>query len=56
MDLLLDRSRLLSQQVEAGEVAVVGLGYQLAEGSARLVTSRGDITGADEESDAPSAR
>ncbi|MEU9292221.1 carbonic anhydrase [Streptomyces sp. NPDC048266] len=56
VDLLLDRSRLLSQQVEAGEVAVVGLGYQLAEGSARLVTSRGDITGADEESDTPSAR
>ncbi|MFB6837614.1 carbonic anhydrase [Streptomyces sp. NPDC056361] len=41
VDLLLDRSRLLSQQVEAGEVAVVGLGYALAEGSARLVTARG---------------
>ncbi|TWD12917.1 carbonic anhydrase [Streptomyces sp. T12] len=45
VDLLLDRSRLLSEQVDAGEVAVVGLAYQLAEGSARLVTSRGDITG-----------
>lgn len=44
VDLLFDRSRLLSEQVDAGEVAVVGLGYQLAEGSARLVTSRGDIT------------
>lgn len=43
VDLMLERSRTLSEQVEAGEVAVVGLGYQLAEGSARLVTSRGDI-------------
>lgn len=43
VDLMLERSRLLSEQIEAGEVAVVGLGYQLAEGSARLVTSRGDI-------------
>ncbi|GAA3089169.1 carbonic anhydrase [Streptomyces roseofulvus] len=41
VDLLLDRSRLLSDQVAAGETAVVGLGYQLAEGSARLVTTRG---------------
>ncbi|MFF4873721.1 carbonic anhydrase [Streptomyces sp. NPDC003444] len=40
-DLLLDRSRLLSEQVAAGEVAVVGLGYALAEGSARVVTTRG---------------
>ncbi|MFE0804990.1 carbonic anhydrase [Streptomyces sp. NPDC058812] len=48
VDLLLDRSRLLSEQVDAGEVAVVGLGYQLAEGSARPVTSRGDITEEDE--------
>ncbi|MFD9034507.1 carbonic anhydrase [Streptomyces sp. NPDC059567] len=39
--LLLERSRVLSQQVEAGEVAVVGLGYQLAGGSVRLVTSHG---------------
>ncbi|MER5308781.1 carbonic anhydrase [Streptomyces sp. NPDC002773] len=57
VDLLIDRSRLLSQQVEAGEVAVVGLGYQLAEGSARLVTSRGDITESDDAVlDAPSPR
>ncbi|MFE6224806.1 MULTISPECIES: carbonic anhydrase [unclassified Streptomyces] len=41
VDLLLERSRLLSDQVAAGETAVVGLGYQLAEGSARLVTTRG---------------
>ncbi|GAA3903361.1 carbonic anhydrase [Streptomyces gulbargensis] len=41
VDLLLDRSRLLHEQVEKGEVAVVGLGYALAEGSARLVTTRG---------------
>ncbi|MDV5143724.1 carbonic anhydrase [Streptomyces sp. SBC-4] len=41
VDLVLDRSRLLSEQVAAGETAVVGLGYQLAEGSARIVTTRG---------------
>ncbi|MBT2429542.1 hypothetical protein J7F02_29025 [Streptomyces sp. ISL-112] len=28
VDLMLDRSRLLSEQVEAGDVAVVGLGYR----------------------------
>ncbi|MEU9018606.1 carbonic anhydrase [Actinomadura sp. NPDC048394] len=39
--LLLDRSRLLSDQVAAGHVAVVGLSYRLADGSARLVTARG---------------
>jgi len=43
VDHLLDRSRLLSGQVEAGEVAVVGLGYALAEGNARVVTTRGDV-------------
>ncbi len=41
VDLLLDRSRLLSEQVAAGEIAVVGLGYALAEGNARVVTTRG---------------
>jgi carbonic anhydrase len=41
VSLLLDRSRLLSQQVEDGEVGVVGLSYRLAEGSTRLVTARG---------------
>ncbi|MFF0473915.1 carbonic anhydrase [Streptomyces sp. NPDC004284] len=39
--LIMDRSRVLSEQVQTGEVAVVGLAYQLAEGSARLVTSHG---------------
>ncbi|MEU3430247.1 carbonic anhydrase [Streptomyces gardneri] len=45
-DLLMDRSRVLSEQVETGEVAIVGLAYQLAEGSARLVAAHGvDATG-----------
>ncbi|WP_198042133.1 carbonic anhydrase [Kitasatospora azatica] len=41
VDLLLDRSRVLADQVASGRAAVVGLAYQLAEGSARLVTVRG---------------
>ncbi|MEV3992675.1 carbonic anhydrase [Streptomyces sp. NPDC049837] len=41
VDLLLDRSRSLAQAVEAGRVAVVGLSYRLADGTARLVTARG---------------
>ncbi|MFE1552728.1 carbonic anhydrase [Streptomyces sp. NPDC058718] len=41
VSLLMDRSRALSEQVSTGEVAVVGMGYQLAEGNARLVTSHG---------------
>ncbi|UYB40960.1 carbonic anhydrase [Streptomyces sp. Je 1-4] len=41
VDLLLDRSRVLADQVTAGKTAVVGLSYRLADGSARLVTSRG---------------
>ena len=41
IDLLLDRSRLLANQVTAGQAAVVGLSYRLAGGSARLVTVRG---------------
>ncbi|MFC8454400.1 carbonic anhydrase, partial [Kitasatospora sp. NPDC057223] len=41
VDLLLDRSRVLADQVASGHAAVVGLAYQLAEGSARLVTARG---------------
>ncbi|MFD4370481.1 carbonic anhydrase [Streptomyces sp. NPDC058486] len=43
VDLLLDRSRVLSEQVAAGETAVVGLGYELAGGTARLVTTRGVV-------------
>ncbi|MER5740671.1 MULTISPECIES: carbonic anhydrase [unclassified Streptomyces] len=42
-NLLLDRSRLLSDQVAAGEIAVVGLGYELAGGSARLVSTHGAV-------------
>ncbi|MFI6808107.1 carbonic anhydrase [Streptomyces luteogriseus] len=41
VDLLLDRSRVLAQAVEAGQAAVVGLSYRLADGTARLVTTRG---------------
>ncbi|MBT2366110.1 carbonic anhydrase [Streptomyces sp. ISL-10] len=41
IDLLLDRSRVLAQAVEAGQAAVVGLSYRLADGTARLVTARG---------------
>ncbi|GGY69963.1 carbonic anhydrase [Streptomyces omiyaensis] len=40
-NLLLDRSRLLSDQVAAGEIGIVGLGYALAEGNARLVSTHG---------------
>ncbi|MGW0395365.1 carbonic anhydrase [Streptomyces sp. NPDC003042] len=46
VDLLLDRSRVLADQVKAGQTAVVGLSYRLADGSAHLVTTRGlDVTG-----------
>ncbi len=41
VDLLLDRSRVLADQVTAGQTAVVGLSYRLADGSAQLVTTRG---------------
>ncbi|RSS80681.1 carbonic anhydrase [Streptomyces sp. WAC06614] len=41
VDLLLDRSRVLADQVATGRTAVVGLSYRLADGSARLVTARG---------------
>ncbi|MFD0312856.1 carbonic anhydrase [Streptomyces flavalbus] len=41
VDLLLDRSRLLAERVAAGRLGVVGLSYRLADGSARLVASRG---------------
>ncbi|MHA6764073.1 carbonic anhydrase [Streptacidiphilus sp. PAMC 29251] len=34
---LLERSRLLAEAVAAGRVAVVGMSYRLADGSARLV-------------------
>ncbi|RFC78208.1 carbonic anhydrase [Streptomyces sp. AcE210] len=41
VDLLMDRSRVLADQVAAGKTAVVGLSYRLADGSARLITTRG---------------
>ena len=41
VDLLLDRSRTLSNAVGAGRTAVVGLSYRLTDGSAHLVTARG---------------
>ncbi|MBT2455945.1 carbonic anhydrase [Streptomyces sp. ISL-86] len=41
VDLLLDRSRVLAQAVEAGQAAVVGLSYRLADGTASPVTVRG---------------
>ncbi|MFF8280650.1 carbonic anhydrase [Streptomyces lateritius] len=41
VDLLLDRSRVLADQVKTGQTAVVGLSYRLADGSAHLVTTRG---------------
>ncbi|MGW6979270.1 carbonic anhydrase [Streptomyces sp. NPDC054932] len=39
--LLLDRSRVLADQIGAGRTAVVGLSYRLADGSARVITARG---------------
>ncbi|EMD24127.1 Carbonic anhydrase [Amycolatopsis azurea DSM 43854] len=41
VDLLADRSRLLADKIEAGETAIAGLSYRLADGSARVVTTRG---------------
>ncbi|MEU0040391.1 carbonic anhydrase [Streptomyces sp. NPDC006333] len=41
VDLMLDRSRVLADKVAAGQAAVAGLCYRLADGSAQLVASRG---------------
>ncbi|MFD9303198.1 carbonic anhydrase [Streptomyces sp. NPDC060048] len=41
VDLLLERSRVLAERVAAGRLGMVGLSYRLADGSARLVASRG---------------
>ncbi len=41
VDLLADRSRLLADKIDAGEAAIAGLSYHLADGSARVVTTRG---------------
>lgn len=42
-DLLLERSTVLSKEVEEGRCAVVGLCYHLADGSVREVGSRGPV-------------
>jgi carbonic anhydrase len=45
IDMLMDRSHVLAGRVEAGQAAVAGLCYRLADGSAEVVASRGlDIT------------
>ncbi|MEU7524142.1 carbonic anhydrase [Saccharothrix sp. NPDC042600] len=45
IDLLLDRSRVLADRVAAGDTAVVGLCYRLADGRADVVAARGlDVT------------
>ncbi|KDN22129.1 carbonic anhydrase [Amycolatopsis rifamycinica] len=41
VDLLLERSRVLADRVEAGQAAVVGLCYRLADGRADVVAARG---------------
>ncbi|KZB88292.1 carbonic anhydrase [Amycolatopsis regifaucium] len=41
VDLLIDRSRLLADKIESGETAIAGLSYRLADGSARVITTRG---------------
>lgn len=41
VNLLLDRSRVLAEQVEAGQTALVGLSYKLAEGGVRTVAAHG---------------
>ncbi|WP_037305778.1 carbonic anhydrase [Amycolatopsis orientalis] len=41
VDLLTDRSRLLADKIESGQTAIAGLSYRLADGSARVVTTRG---------------
>jgi carbonic anhydrase len=41
VDLLIERSRVLAEAVADGRLAVVGLSYRLADGSAQLVAARG---------------
>ncbi|CAM5432414.1 carbonic anhydrase [Streptomyces avidinii] len=41
VDLLLERSRVLAERVADGRLAMVGLSYRLADGSAQLVAARG---------------
>lgn len=46
--LMLDRSRILSQAMAAGDVAVAGLAYRLTDGTAELITLNGaDHVGGD---------
>ncbi|MFG7943299.1 MULTISPECIES: carbonic anhydrase [Streptomyces] len=49
IDLLMERSRVLADAVDAGRVAVVGLSYRLVDGTARVVTARGLDVAADVE-------
>lgn len=42
-NLLMQRSRIIADKVGAGELAIVGLTYQLSEGNARLREVIGDI-------------
>ncbi|MGW4525025.1 carbonic anhydrase [Amycolatopsis sp. NPDC004378] len=45
VDLLLERSRVLAERVDAGQAAVVGLCYRLADGRADVVAAHGvDVT------------
>ncbi|AYV26370.1 Carbonic anhydrase 2 [Streptomyces sp. ADI95-16] len=41
VDLLLERSRVLAERVTEGRLGVAGLSYRLADGTARVVTTRG---------------
>lgn len=41
VDLLMERSRVLAERVAEGRLAVAGLSYRLADGTAHLVASRG---------------
>lgn len=40
---LIQRSKIISEKIKAGTLAIAGLTYELAEGRARLQGSRGDI-------------
>ncbi|QWF86061.1 carbonic anhydrase [Amycolatopsis sp. CA-230715] len=46
VDLLVNRSKVLADQIEAGRTAVAGLYYRLADGRAEVVTTRGLPEGA----------
>lgn len=41
VDLLLDRSRVLAEQVTTGQTAVIGLSYRLSDGTAQLIAAHG---------------